>query len=539
MDDTRTRTRLTALMLIYAVAALVFAAWISDDSMITLRQVDMTVAGEGIVWNPGWRVQAFTHPAWFWLLTIGHALTGSLFYMTIVVSALCALGALWLYARHCFRVAGGAIGAAPFLVLPFASQAFLDYLASGLENPLSFLLVALVFTLLAAPESVRRDRLLWLMLALAVLTRQDHALQLGPLALWLLVSGGPLRQLGRALPGILLLLAWFAFATFYFGSPLPNTFYAKLYTGYGPEETQGMAAYFWKTSVTQDSLTLATVAAGLVAGLFGGWPQRALAAGVGLHLLYLNAVGGDFMQGRMLTVDFFIACFLLAPLGARLRGRAASLPVIALGALALIRFLDLGLPLATYDIRTVLDERRYYYPVFGMLSSQRNWPGEHQPVPADQHGRHGVMLCGFAGSVRMEAPDSVHVVDACGLAEPFLSHVPAFRMQDPRPGHFFRAVPKGYFAALGEGRADWMPGDTGPLFRDAVLVSHAPLFDPDRLRAILRWNTGAEPMDPAPWRNPRLMKSGFLIERQWLTDESLAPRVKLQPEAKGFAAPGS
>ena len=40
-------------------------AWIGDDSQITLHQVWNFVTGEGMIYNYNGRVQAFSHPTWF------------------------------------------------------------------------------------------------------------------------------------------------------------------------------------------------------------------------------------------------------------------------------------------------------------------------------------------------------------------------------------------------------------------------------------------------------------------------------------------
>ena len=52
-------------------------AWVAEDAFITFRAVDNLLAGHGPVWNIGERVQVYTHPLWYLLLSIGTALTGS------------------------------------------------------------------------------------------------------------------------------------------------------------------------------------------------------------------------------------------------------------------------------------------------------------------------------------------------------------------------------------------------------------------------------------------------------------------------------
>ena len=56
------------LMIIFFIA-LLKSAWLSDDAQITLRVVLNFVHGYGPVFNIGERVQAYTHPLWFFILS--------------------------------------------------------------------------------------------------------------------------------------------------------------------------------------------------------------------------------------------------------------------------------------------------------------------------------------------------------------------------------------------------------------------------------------------------------------------------------------
>ena len=57
---------LFAILFIYTILIM---AWVSDDSQITLRQVWNFITGHGITFNFEERVQAFTHPLWFLILS--------------------------------------------------------------------------------------------------------------------------------------------------------------------------------------------------------------------------------------------------------------------------------------------------------------------------------------------------------------------------------------------------------------------------------------------------------------------------------------
>src|SRR4051794_16634650 len=117
-------------------------AWIGDDAYITFRVVWNFVHGYGLTFNPDERVQAFTHPLWTFVIAAVHSLTREFFFTaTVVCWAFCvAAGAVLV------RWSGPVRRAALLVAWLLTSKALVDYTASGLENPLSYLLVALFYT---------------------------------------------------------------------------------------------------------------------------------------------------------------------------------------------------------------------------------------------------------------------------------------------------------------------------------------------------------------------------------------------------------
>ena len=91
--------RLAAFLVI--MAAIVKCAWICDDSFITMRSVDNLLHGRGLTWNPGERVQVFTHPLWLLVLTVADLLSPSAFFDSTadrVTDALLLGGVAWYLA---------------------------------------------------------------------------------------------------------------------------------------------------------------------------------------------------------------------------------------------------------------------------------------------------------------------------------------------------------------------------------------------------------------------------------------------------------
>jgi hypothetical protein len=200
------------------VAVMVRLAWLSDDAYITLRTVENVLAGHGPVWNVGERVQAYTHPLWMWLLVAARWCTGEHYLSTIVTSIVLSGAAAAVLAVRAGR------GAAVVLVLLLASRAFGDYSTSGLETPLSALLLVWLAWLDDRPGAgARRLLVVALVTALLGTTRLDLIVLAGPVLLAHLRGVRPGDAVGALGVGLLPLWLWSAFALFYYGSPFPIT----------------------------------------------------------------------------------------------------------------------------------------------------------------------------------------------------------------------------------------------------------------------------------------------------------------------------
>src|SRR5690349_3693894 len=218
-----------------SLAAMVLArAWITDDAFITFRVVEQLLAGHGPVYNVGERVQVFTHPLWFLVLAAWAGIGASLFPGAAILSlAIFVAGLAALFVA--FRDKPLALVAAGLAML--LCRAVVDFATSGLETPLTFALAC------AAAWALRSGRAPLALAALAAmpLNRLDLLPWVLPLA-WVAgrrSRGGPFAALAIvAAPAA----AWLAFSTLYYGSPWPNTAFAKLGAGLGTR-LDGGAAY--------------------------------------------------------------------------------------------------------------------------------------------------------------------------------------------------------------------------------------------------------------------------------------------------------
>ena len=134
------RALLVVAIGLYA-ALVIKTAWLCDDAYITFRTVDNFIAGYGLTWNVAERVQVYTHPLWMLLLAGGYWLTHEIYYTSLLLSMVVSLAAMLLFS---LRVAAGVFSAVVGVTILALSKAFTEYSTSGLENPLTHLLL-LVF----------------------------------------------------------------------------------------------------------------------------------------------------------------------------------------------------------------------------------------------------------------------------------------------------------------------------------------------------------------------------------------------------------
>ncbi len=271
-----------------AAAFFLLEAWTPraplDDAFISFRYARNLLAGQGLVFNPGERVEAITNLLWTLLLAAG-LLTGfvapAVAHVLGLAAGVGALVATWALARSLLPRSHAALaGFAPWVLL--ATPAFTYWSTAGMETPL---FVALVTTALACQAAGHMGRATGA-LVLATLTRPDGALAaacvLGVHVLRQRASGlRVLREPALYALAIALLTGW---RLLYFGSPVPNSFYAKV-GGIPLERGVQYLAEFLRSGGAW--LALLALPAALDAR---AWPAAAL---VLLTAAYTVAVGGD------------------------------------------------------------------------------------------------------------------------------------------------------------------------------------------------------------------------------------------------------
>lgn len=518
------QAKLVVVLLLSAIFAVVVIrrAWLCDDAYITFRTVDNFLHGYRLTWNITERVQAYTHPLWMILLSIVAFFTRDLYFTSLGLSIVIALGVVFFLG---YRFSKSETSAALAVVVLILSRAFVDYSTAGLENGLSHLLI-LIFYFLFFQEIDTPKRIFWLscIASLGLLNRMDLALVFAPALVMVLWRSRNWQTVKWLLLGQVPFILWEIFATLYYGFPFPNTAYAKLNTGIPNGEYIQQGFLYLLNSIQFDPVTLTTILASSVLILFSRKRKYyPLLVGMTLYVLYVIKVGGDFMSGRFLTVPLMCAVMLLSQIDL---DRLASTSLILIFTFVLILGLtginntfqinELGAidsgPIHVGE-NGILDERMLYYGGTGLLNVKRNQPppyfywgidGERvRTQQLDVVDQYGVGLFGYY------AGPQVYVLDRLALADPLLARLPAMRAVDWRIGHMMRKVPGGYVDSLKLKGNRIQDENLAEYYEKLLVITRGALFSPQRLVEIWKMNTGQYDylIDYEAYRYPEMVKT--------------------------------
>ncbi len=253
--------------------------FLEDDAAFVLRYAENLAAGHGFRWNveepPVWGASA---PFWALFLAGGVKLGLSAAQSSLVWSVCLALAATGVLGVVALRVSGvaGVVALAPLLSI---NHLYSSFATSGMESPLTFLVVALALAVSVLPA---RGALVGLAAGLCLV----HKVDLAPLGIALLVGLGLVRRerLRTALPvACAVALLWYGFALWHFGSPVPNSFLRKLTAPWGQVPRGWFAENLFLKGAGEVRLLLALI--GLVV-----LRRRPLLAGVTLSALLVPSL---------------------------------------------------------------------------------------------------------------------------------------------------------------------------------------------------------------------------------------------------------
>ncbi len=346
--------------MIIVAAGLVHAAnlaTVNDDAFISFRYAQQLVNGNGLVYNPGERVEGYTNFLWTILIAAGIGLGADPVWCSIILGLLFTAGTLLLVAVFHRRPAGGHGG--PLSFIPIAALAlmfhrdFNVYTTSGLETPMQTFLVTLLFFLLSRRSDTRAFVAAGCVLTASLMTRPDAIVFVGAIFLFI-VSGRKdvvERLAALGIPIAALFLPYWLIRWHYFGFFFPNAFYAKSIDL--PYYEQGLT-YLWMYLSAYYPLLLilplairhtfgqkgrpgpgqgASTGESAIEGEIAASERRTVRLGLLLiasFTLFVVRIGGDFMFARFLIPVTPIAYLLLEIFILRIVSRPAALGLAAL-----------------------------------------------------------------------------------------------------------------------------------------------------------------------------------------------------------------
>lgn len=461
-----------------AIGSGLWFAWqkrsIFDDAFIAFRFGKNFLAGHGLVFNIGERVEGYTNFLWTLLIS---ALT----YVSGVDMPLVAFfGCLACFVGNLITVflIGRRLSAPepsqtyfPLAVLWLACQStFFTYGTSGLETMFASLLVNIAVYFLVTRQGVSQGALTGLFLILATFTRPDHSLFYAVMGLVFLQKNivaifraktlginkrdalfAALKQIAAFSAPFTLYAAYLVWKYSYYGDIVPNTYYAL---------SAGLT--YFSQGFVYSLATLFSAHLLVILPMFLIWMATPAeprfrdfkvfaSLAVFVYCAYVIKIGGDKMVGR-----FFVSLLPLIILGVeqwvhRIARTARKRPAwIAVAASALVIATIHGVPIIapTKTLWKVADPSTYYSvrSLFPLAISLKGHSGGNRlagPMLLKEtltdKGIQPVFLAGGLGifSYYTELP----VIDPNGLTDSFIAHLEL--KTRGRPGHE-RHAPKAY-----------------------------------------------------------------------------------------------
>ena len=304
--------RLQALLMIVVALLFLYQCWdlwfVQDDSFITFRYVRNFIAGRGLVFNAGERVEGYTTFLWTLMLALPARLGIDMVRASQFLGIFFGLGSLWLLfvltRNHSGREGRFPLSlAAPALLA--ANGAFAYWSVSGMETAM-FTFLTILSTIVYLEERKKESLSVYTPLAFVLLslTRPEGVLLFGLSMFTLLweirssTGNDRKRMIKRLIVWSAIYLAPMSVVALwrlsYYGYILPNTFYAK--AGFSKEYLLTGAEYFWtftKTYLLGGALLLAPI----YAMIRRKWTGDALVLFTLLlgYVVYVIAIGGDVL----------------------------------------------------------------------------------------------------------------------------------------------------------------------------------------------------------------------------------------------------
>ncbi len=232
---------ISAIAIIVSIVCSYQLRWLGDDIFIGLRYVQNLLAGNGLVYNKGERVEGFTDFLWIMLISLFTWMKRDPINTVQVLGVLSSVGTLILFSIITFKISNrNKVFILPFITLALAfNYDYNTWATSGLETSFfSFLLCCSFYVFFFSEmKETKKYIVAGLFLCLALMTRPDTLL-IVLLANILFVcnklfSREQLVSIVKStlflnLAIIVIYVPYFLWRYNYYGFIFPNTYYDKL-----------------------------------------------------------------------------------------------------------------------------------------------------------------------------------------------------------------------------------------------------------------------------------------------------------------------
>jgi len=419
-----------------------------DDAYISFRYAQNLVAGQGLVFNPGERVEGYTNFLWTVLLASFMRLGSDPSQVAIVLGVLFSLATVCLVYVFC-RVISPRDSPVPIIAMLCLAVdgSFALWAVSGMETSMFAYLVLAAMTLYV--WEWRNDKpgfLSGAVLALAALTRPEGVLALVVVVIHQvlarlvlqrrLVTGADVARVGIFAA---IYLPYFLWRYYYYGFLLPNTFYAKVTVrGSGAQYQRGLRHLGTFAGLHLGWLTALLILVPVVKRKYTFWLTLLLGL-VATYVCYIVFVGGDWSVGRFF-VPILPAAYILLAAGtveaydslmgyARRLTNSARLPVVLRSAALVVLALAL---LALFNFSTFKGEHELFVVRFQAARATHarvamgKWLRDN--VPVDSY-----IAVDAAGQIPYHS--RLRTLDMFGVNDVHTAHLKVDDMGQGVPGH--------------------------------------------------------------------------------------------------------
>jgi hypothetical protein len=267
--------------------------YLGDDAMISMRYAHNLAEGNGLVWNPGERVEGYSNFLWTLYMAVIHLLpipiskTSIIILLTNLVLSAATIPVL----INLVRRLGGDLTAIAATIIGFVLSAnIMFWTTSGFETTLlTFLFLTAVYRIIAERDETKPRPFTYIIITVMAFVRAD-ALIISLICYGLAFAVNKRKRLLAGYFGltVLLFLSHELFRWTYYGNLLPNTAYLKIMNW----DEKYAAGLGYVLGFMKAHLFLLVL---LTAGIFAARQSvnKLLLALLAVYAVYVGFVGGD------------------------------------------------------------------------------------------------------------------------------------------------------------------------------------------------------------------------------------------------------